>query len=145
MSTTLNKIWQNVGPLSHGFAHNSLVSCLFLTRKVLNRSSHHALHIDQGVVSLVQLSVWSTVWSNLGQTWSILVKLGQTWSNLVKLGQNPPNSGKCAPDPILSFFWCGGPPSGRLGSVNILVKPGQTWLSLVNLGQTPRNAPQTSS
>ena len=81
-------------------------------------------------------SVWSSFRSGqrFGQT---LVKRGQPWSKLVKLGQNSPNSGKCAPDPILRFFWGGRPPSGRLGSVNISVKP---WSNLVNPGQTWSNS-----
>uniref|UniRef100_A0A2N9HQY5 Uncharacterized protein n=1 Tax=Fagus sylvatica TaxID=28930 RepID=A0A2N9HQY5_FAGSY len=60
------------------FDHNSLVSRPFLARKVSNRSSHHVLQNGQGAVSSIQLSVWSMVRSNLGQTWSTLVKLGQT-------------------------------------------------------------------
>ena len=44
------------------------------------------------------------------------VKLGQPWSNLVKVGQTSPNSRKCAPDPILRLFWCGGSLSGLTGS-----------------------------
>uniref|UniRef100_A0A2N9HCG9 Uncharacterized protein n=1 Tax=Fagus sylvatica TaxID=28930 RepID=A0A2N9HCG9_FAGSY len=41
--------------------------------------------IGQGVVSSIQFLVWSMVRSNLGQTWSTLVKLGRIWSKLSKL------------------------------------------------------------
>uniref|UniRef100_A0A2N9G245 Aminotransferase-like plant mobile domain-containing protein n=1 Tax=Fagus sylvatica TaxID=28930 RepID=A0A2N9G245_FAGSY len=109
-------------------------------------------------VNPIQLLIWLTSRSNLGQTWSTPVKLGQTWSNLpklremrsgprlevilmwwapvgsdqlgqtlvklgqpwsslVKVGQTSPNSGKCAPDPVLRLFRRGGPPLGRTGSV----------------------------
>uniref|UniRef100_A0A2N9GCZ5 Uncharacterized protein n=1 Tax=Fagus sylvatica TaxID=28930 RepID=A0A2N9GCZ5_FAGSY len=40
---------------------------------------------SQRVVSSIQFLVWSMVRSNLGQTWSTLVKLGRTWSKLSKL------------------------------------------------------------
>uniref|UniRef100_A0A2N9G904 Uncharacterized protein n=1 Tax=Fagus sylvatica TaxID=28930 RepID=A0A2N9G904_FAGSY len=65
----------------------------FRTRKVSNRSSHHAFQNGQGAVSSIQLSVWSMVRSNLGQTWS---NLGQTWSNF---GQSSPNSWEMYPGP----------------------------------------------
>uniref|UniRef100_A0A2N9FJX4 Uncharacterized protein n=1 Tax=Fagus sylvatica TaxID=28930 RepID=A0A2N9FJX4_FAGSY len=42
--------------------------------------------------------------SNLGQTWSTLVKLGQLWSNSVEVGQTSSNSGKCALDSILGVI-----------------------------------------
>jgi hypothetical protein len=132
LSTTLSKIWLSVGPFFHSFNHNSLVSRPFLARKVSNRSSHHVLQNGQGVVSSIQLSVWSMVRSNLGQTWSNLVKILRTlgnvswaafrglsgivgpsrvrnglvkpWSNLVNLGQTWSNLGKCVPDPVLRLF-----------------------------------------
>ena len=85
MSTILSKIWLSVGFFFHGFVYNSFVSRPFSTRKVSNRSSHRALHNGQGVVSSIQLLVWSTVRSNLGQTRSTLVKLGQIWSKLSEL------------------------------------------------------------
>uniref|UniRef100_A0A2N9J696 Uncharacterized protein n=1 Tax=Fagus sylvatica TaxID=28930 RepID=A0A2N9J696_FAGSY len=88
-------------PYAKGFDHNSLVSRPFLARKVSNRSSHHVLQNGQGAVSSIQLSVWSTVRSNLGQTWS---NLGQPWSNLVEFGQSSPKSGKCIPDHVLRIF-----------------------------------------
>ena len=128
MSTILSKIWLSVGPFFHSFDHNSLVSRPFLAHKALNRSSHHALQNGQGVVSSIQLLVWSMVWSNLGQTWSILVKLGQ----------NSPSSGKCIPDHLLRVSRHGGPWSGwkRLGQTLVnprstLVKLGQSWENLV--------------
>ena len=37
------------------------------------------------MVSQILFLVRSTLQSNLGQTWSTLVKLGQSWSNLPKL------------------------------------------------------------
>uniref|UniRef100_A0A2N9GQD9 Uncharacterized protein n=1 Tax=Fagus sylvatica TaxID=28930 RepID=A0A2N9GQD9_FAGSY len=106
-----------------GFAHNSLVSRPFLTRKVSNRSSQRAPRIGQGVVSSIQLLVWSTVRSNLGQT----------WSTLVKLGQSSPNSGKCIPDLVLRVFGHSGP---LVGSETAWSNLGQTWSTLVKLGQT---------
>uniref|UniRef100_A0A2N9EV51 Uncharacterized protein n=1 Tax=Fagus sylvatica TaxID=28930 RepID=A0A2N9EV51_FAGSY len=71
-------------PYAKGFDHNFLVSRPFLARKVSNRSSHHVLQNGQGAVSSIQLSVWSTIRSNLGQTWSTLVKLGRIWSKSSK-------------------------------------------------------------
>ena len=110
----------------HGFAYNSLISRPFFTRKVSNRSSHHALHKGQGVVSLIQLSVWSTVRSNFGQTWSTLVKLSQIWSKLSELWEMHPESR------FVGFF--GIVNSNRLR--NSLVKPRST---LVKLGQPLEN------
>uniref|UniRef100_A0A2N9HKK9 Uncharacterized protein n=1 Tax=Fagus sylvatica TaxID=28930 RepID=A0A2N9HKK9_FAGSY len=109
--TTLSKIWLSVGPFFHSFDHNSLVSRPFLARKVSNRSSHRALHDGQGVVSSIQLLVRSTVWSNLGQTWSTLVKLGRIWSKLSKLWE-------MYPGPHFEGFWAWWTlvGSGRLGS-----------------------------
>ena len=49
---------------------------------MLNRSSYHALQNGQGAVSSIQLLVWSMVRSNLGQTWSNLVKALQTLGNV---------------------------------------------------------------
>ena len=121
MSTTLSKIWLSVGPFFHSFDHNSLVSRPFLAHKVPNRSSHHVLQNGQGVVSSFQLSVWSTVRSNLGQT---LVNPGQTWSTLIKLGQTSPNSGKCIPDRVSRVFGHSGPPSGQKRLGQPLVKLG---------------------
>ena len=146
MSITLSKIWLSVGPFFHSFDHNSLVSRPFLARKVPNRSSHHTLQNGPRAVSSIQLLVWSTVRSNLGQTWSTLVKalqtlgnvsrttfrgflgmvdpiwirngsvkpwstLGQPWSNLIKAPW------EMCPEPCSEVIWCGGPSSGRAGSV----------------------------
>uniref|UniRef100_A0A2N9HGI2 Uncharacterized protein n=1 Tax=Fagus sylvatica TaxID=28930 RepID=A0A2N9HGI2_FAGSY len=71
----------------------------FGLRKVSNRSSHYVLQNGPGAVSSIQLSVWSIVrWtlvglgtarSNLGRTWSTLVKLGQPWSNLGEMCPGP--------------------------------------------------------
>jgi dihydroxyacetone kinase len=78
--TKLQRVGENlcasVGPFFRSFDHKSLVSRPFSARKVSNRSSHHVLQNGLGEVSLIQLSVWSTVRSNLGQTWSTFVKLG---------------------------------------------------------------------
>ena len=104
-----------------------------------NRSSHHALQNGQGAVSSIQLLVWSTVWSNLGQTWSTLVKALRTlgnvsqtafrgvlgtvgpsrfrsglvkpWSNLVKLREMCPG-----PSSWGCLMWRALVGSGRLGS-----------------------------
>ena len=123
MSTTLSKIWLSVGPFFHSFNHNSLVSRPFLARKVPNRSSHHVLQNGQGAVSSIQLSIWSTVRSNLGQT----------WSTLVKLGQNSPSSGKRIPDHLSRVSGHSGPRSGqeRLGQTLV-----NTRSTLVKLGQS---------
>ena len=109
------------------FDHNSLVSRPFLARKVPNRSSHHALQNGQGVVGLIQLSVWSTVRSNLGQTWSTLVKLGRIWSKLSKLWE-------MYPGPHFEGFWAWWTlvESGTARS-----NPGQ---HLVTLGQSSPNS-----
>jgi hypothetical protein len=123
----LAKIWLSVGPFFHSFDHNFLVSRPFWARKVSNRSSHCALQNGPGAVSSIQFSVWSTVRSNLGQT----------WSTLVEFGQNSPNSGKCIPNRVSRVFGPGGPQSGweRLGQTLVklrstLVKLGQPWSNL---------------
>jgi hypothetical protein len=109
-------IWLSVGPLFHSFDHNSLVSRPFLARKVSNRSSHHVLQNGQGAISLIQLSVWSTVRSNLGQTWSNLVKALQTLGNVSRTA-------------FRGFLGIAGPSRVRNG----LVKLGQPWSNLVKL------------
>jgi hypothetical protein len=126
LSTILSKIWLSVGPFFRSFDHNSLVSRPFLVRKVSNRSSHHVLQNGQGVVSSIQLLVWSTVRSNLGQTWSTLVKLGQIWSKLSKLLEMYPR---------LHFegFWAWWALVG-LGTARSNL--GQPWSNLVNPSQT---------
>jgi hypothetical protein len=133
LSTTLSKIWLSVGPFFRSFDHNFLVSRPFWARKVSNRSSHYVLQNGSGAVSSIQLSVWSTVRSNLGQT----------WSTLVEFGQNSPNSGKCIPDRVSRVFGPDGPQSGweRLGQTSVklrstLVKLGQPWSNLGNVSWT---------
>jgi hypothetical protein len=116
LATTLSKIWLSVGPLFHSFDHNSLVSRPFLARKVSNRSSHHVLQNGHGAISSIQLSVWSTVRSNLGQTWSNLVKALQTLGNVSRTA-------------FRGFLGIAGPSRVRNG----LVKP---WSNSVNPGQT---------
>ena len=113
----------------HSFDHNSLVSRPFLACKVPNRSSHHALQNGQGAVSSIQLLVWSTVWSNLGQTWSTLVKLGQIWSKFSKLWE-------MYPGPYFEGFWAWWT---LVGSGTARSNPG---LHLVNLGQTWSKLPE---
>uniref|UniRef100_A0A2N9EDD4 Uncharacterized protein n=1 Tax=Fagus sylvatica TaxID=28930 RepID=A0A2N9EDD4_FAGSY len=81
------------------------------------------LQNGQGAVSSIQLLVWSTVWSNLGQT----------WSTLVKLGQSSPNSGKCISGPHFEGFWAWWTLVGLETARSNL---GQTWSTLVKLGQT---------
>ena len=136
MSTTLSKIWLSVGPFFHNFDHNSLVSRQFLAHKASNRSSHHALQNGQGVVSSIQLSVWSTVQLNLGQTWSTLVKLGRIWSKPSKLWE-------MCPVPHFEGFWAWwtlvGLETARSNLGQTLVNLGQTWSTLVKLGQTSPN------
>uniref|UniRef100_A0A2N9IBN8 Uncharacterized protein n=1 Tax=Fagus sylvatica TaxID=28930 RepID=A0A2N9IBN8_FAGSY len=112
-------------PYAKGFDHNFLVSRPFWARKVSNRSSHYVLQNGPGAVSSIQFSVWSTVRSNLGQT----------WSTLVEFGQHSPNSGKCIPEPRFEGFWARWTPVGlgtarsNLGQTS--VNPGQTWSTLV--------------
>jgi hypothetical protein len=92
------------------------------------------------VVSSIQFLVWSTVRSNLGQTWSTLVKLGRTWSKLSKLLEVYPG---------LHFkgFWARWVLVGlemawsNLGQT--LVNSSQTWSTLVKLGQTLGNVSRT--
>uniref|UniRef100_A0A2N9J873 Uncharacterized protein n=1 Tax=Fagus sylvatica TaxID=28930 RepID=A0A2N9J873_FAGSY len=127
-------------PYAKGFDHNFLVSRPFWARKVSNRSSHYVLQNGPGAVSSIQFSVWSTVRSNLGQTWSTLVELGQIWSKLSKL------SGKCIPNRVSRVF---GPEMDPSRAGNGSVKPwsnfGQPWSNLVNPGQTLGNVSWTFS
>uniref|UniRef100_A0A2N9IFF4 Uncharacterized protein n=1 Tax=Fagus sylvatica TaxID=28930 RepID=A0A2N9IFF4_FAGSY len=80
--------------------------------------------------------VWSMVRSNLGQTWSTLVKLGRTWSKLSKLLEMYPG---------LHFkgFWARwvlvGLETARSNLGQTLVNSSQTWSTLVKLGQTLGN------
>jgi hypothetical protein len=117
----------------HSFDHNSLVSRPFLARKVPNRSSHHALQNGQGAVSSIQLLVWSTIRSNLGQTWSTLVKLGQIWSKLSKLWEMYP--GPRFED--FSAWWTlVGSGTARSNPGQHSVNLGQTWSTLVGFRET---------
>jgi hypothetical protein len=131
LSTTLSKIWLSVGPFFHSFDHNSLVSRPFLARKVLNRSSHYVLQNGQGAVSSIQLSVWSTVRSNLGQTWSTLVKLGRIWSKPSKFWEMYPGI-------HFEGFWAWWTLVG-LETVKPRSNLGQPWSNLVNPSQTWSN------
>uniref|UniRef100_A0A2N9FGU4 Uncharacterized protein n=1 Tax=Fagus sylvatica TaxID=28930 RepID=A0A2N9FGU4_FAGSY len=73
------------------------------------------------VVSLIQLLVWSTVRSNLGQTWSTLVKALRTLGNVSRTA-------------FCGFFGMVDPSRVRNGSVkprSTLVKLGQPWENLV--------------
>jgi hypothetical protein len=87
-----------------------------------------------------QFLVWSMVRSNLGQTWSTLVKLGRTWSKLSKLLEMYPG---------LHFkgFWARWVLVGletawsNLGQT--LVNSSQAWSTLVKLGQTSGNVSRT--
>jgi hypothetical protein len=140
LSTTLSKIWLSVGPFFRSFDHNSLVSRPFLARKVSNRSSHHVLRNGTGAVSSIQLLVWSMVRSNLGQTWSTLVKLGQIWSKPSKLGEMDPGPhfegfGAWLILVGLETAW------SNLGQTS--VNPSQTWSTLVKFGQTLGNVSRT--
>uniref|UniRef100_A0A2N9G8T1 Uncharacterized protein n=1 Tax=Fagus sylvatica TaxID=28930 RepID=A0A2N9G8T1_FAGSY len=123
-------------PYAKGFDHNSLVSRPFLARKVSNRSSHHVLQNGQGAVSSIQLSVWSTVRSNLGQTWLTLVKLGRIWSK-------PSKFWEMCPGPHFECFWAWwtlvGLETARSNLGQTLVNPGQTWSTLVKLLRTLGN------
>uniref|UniRef100_A0A2N9IP28 Uncharacterized protein n=1 Tax=Fagus sylvatica TaxID=28930 RepID=A0A2N9IP28_FAGSY len=121
----LAKIWLSVGPFFHSFDHNSLVSRPFSTRKV--RRSLDILYTLVKGWSVRSSSVWSTVRSNLGQT----------WSTLVKLGQNSPKPWEMYPGPRFEGFSGIADPSRvrkRLGQTS--VKLGQLRSNLVNLGQT---------
>uniref|UniRef100_A0A2N9EG23 Aminotransferase-like plant mobile domain-containing protein n=1 Tax=Fagus sylvatica TaxID=28930 RepID=A0A2N9EG23_FAGSY len=73
-------------------------------------------------VSSIQLLVWSTVRSNLGQTWSTSVKALQS-------------SGKCIPEPRFEdFLGMVDPIWIRNGSVKPWSTLGQPWSNLVKLG-----------
>uniref|UniRef100_A0A2N9FET9 Uncharacterized protein n=1 Tax=Fagus sylvatica TaxID=28930 RepID=A0A2N9FET9_FAGSY len=93
-----------------------------------------------GVVSSIQFLVWSIVRSNLGQTWSTLVKLGRIWSKLSKLLEMYPG---------LHFkgFWARrtlvGLETARSNLGQTSVNPSQTWSTLVKLGQTLGNVSRT--
>jgi hypothetical protein len=92
------------------------------------------------VVSSIQFLVWSIVRSNLGQTWSTLVKLGRIWSKLSKLLEVYPG---------LHFkgFWARrtlvGLETARSNLGQTSVNSSQTWSTLVKLGQTLGNVSRT--
>uniref|UniRef100_A0A2N9FI33 Uncharacterized protein n=1 Tax=Fagus sylvatica TaxID=28930 RepID=A0A2N9FI33_FAGSY len=96
--------------------------------------------MPRGVVSSIQFLVWSMVRSNLGQTWSTLVKLGRIWSKLSKLLEMYPG---------LHFkgFWARrtlvGLETARSNLGQTSVNPSQTWSTLVKLGQTLGNVSRT--
>jgi hypothetical protein len=84
--------------------------------------------------------VWSMVRSNLGQTWSTLVKLGRTWSKLSKLLEMHPGlhfKGFWARWVLVGF----GTAWSNLGQT--LVNSSQAWSTLVKLGQTSGNVSRT--
>uniref|UniRef100_A0A2N9F8F5 Uncharacterized protein n=1 Tax=Fagus sylvatica TaxID=28930 RepID=A0A2N9F8F5_FAGSY len=109
------------------FDHNFLVSRPFWARQVSNRSSHYVLQNGQGAVSSIQLSVWSTVRSNL---WSNLVNLGRIWSKLSKLWEMYPGPR------FEGFLGQMDPSRAGNGSVKPRSNFGQPWSNLVNPGQT---------
>jgi hypothetical protein len=92
------------------------------------------------VVSSIQFLVWSMVRSNLGQTWSTLVKLGRTWSKLSKLLEMYPG---------LHFkgfrarWVLVGSETARSNLGQTSVNPSQTWSTLVKLGRTSGNVSRT--
>uniref|UniRef100_A0A2N9GAL9 Uncharacterized protein n=1 Tax=Fagus sylvatica TaxID=28930 RepID=A0A2N9GAL9_FAGSY len=59
-------------------------------RRSWYRRKAYATYFPKEQVSSIQLTVWSTVRSNLGQTWSTLVKLGRIWSKPSKLWEMYP-------------------------------------------------------
>uniref|UniRef100_A0A2N9ERU7 Uncharacterized protein n=1 Tax=Fagus sylvatica TaxID=28930 RepID=A0A2N9ERU7_FAGSY len=97
--------------------------------------------MPRGVVSSIQFLVWSTVRSNLGQTWSTLVKFGQKLSKLL---------GNVSRTSFQGFLGKADPSRAgkRLGQTSVklrstLVKLGQPWSNLVNPGQTLGNVSRT--
>uniref|UniRef100_A0A2N9I5K6 Uncharacterized protein n=1 Tax=Fagus sylvatica TaxID=28930 RepID=A0A2N9I5K6_FAGSY len=107
--------------------------CRILTILVSSESLRYLLF--NGVVSSIQFLVWSMVRSNLGQTWSTLVKLGRTWSKLSKLLEMYPG---------LHFkgFWARWTLVGlETGSVKPRSNFGRS--TLVKLGQTLGNVSRT--
>uniref|UniRef100_A0A2N9IH85 Uncharacterized protein n=1 Tax=Fagus sylvatica TaxID=28930 RepID=A0A2N9IH85_FAGSY len=90
--------------------------------------------MPRGVVSSIQFLVWSTVRSNLGQTWSTLVKLGR---NLVKALQTLGNVSRTSFQGFLGKV----DPSragNRLGQTSVKLRS-----TLVKLGQTLGNVSRT--
>ncbi len=120
----MSQFWLSVEPFFHSFDHNSLVSRPFLAHKAPNRSFHRALQNGQGVVSSIQLLVWSTVRSNLGQTWSTLVKLG-------RIRLKPSKLWEMCPEPHFEGFWAWwtlvGLETARSNFGQTSVNLGKTW------------------
>uniref|UniRef100_A0A2N9F2V5 Aminotransferase-like plant mobile domain-containing protein n=1 Tax=Fagus sylvatica TaxID=28930 RepID=A0A2N9F2V5_FAGSY len=136
---------------SRNFQQNLILSACFHARgrrssrcripTILVSSSESLRYLlFNGVVSSIQFLVWSMVRSNLGQTWSTLVKLGRTWSKLSKLLEMYPG---------LHFkgFWARwvlvGLETARSNLGQTLVNSSQTWSTLVKLGQTLGNVSRT--
>uniref|UniRef100_A0A2N9FPP3 Uncharacterized protein n=1 Tax=Fagus sylvatica TaxID=28930 RepID=A0A2N9FPP3_FAGSY len=128
-------------PYAKGFDHNSLVSRPFLARKVSeSKLSSFSSEWSREWSVRFSFSVWSMVRSNLGQTWSTLVKLGRIWSKLSKLRE-------MYPGPRFEGFWAWwvlvGLETARSNLGQTLVNPSQTWSTLVKLGQTLGNVSRT--
>uniref|UniRef100_A0A2N9IFJ0 Uncharacterized protein n=1 Tax=Fagus sylvatica TaxID=28930 RepID=A0A2N9IFJ0_FAGSY len=85
----VNNTYQNLAKCRTVFSQFWTTTLSFLVRFRPVKYGIEALDIlytlVKGVVSSIQFLVWSMVRSNLGQTWSTLVKLGRTWSKLSKL------------------------------------------------------------
>uniref|UniRef100_A0A2N9IG64 Aminotransferase-like plant mobile domain-containing protein n=1 Tax=Fagus sylvatica TaxID=28930 RepID=A0A2N9IG64_FAGSY len=138
--------WENSGTFSTNLISSACFHargrrssrCRISTILVSSESLRYLLF--NGVVSSIQFLVWSTVRSNLGQTWSTLVKLGRIWSKLSKLLEMYPG---------LHFkgFWARwvlvGLETARSNLGQTLVNPSQTWSTLVKLGQTLGNVSRT--
>uniref|UniRef100_A0A2N9GAH2 Uncharacterized protein n=1 Tax=Fagus sylvatica TaxID=28930 RepID=A0A2N9GAH2_FAGSY len=91
--------------------------------------------MPRGVVSSIQFLVWSTVRSNLGQTWS--------WSNLVGIWSKLSKLLEMYPGLHFKGFWARrtlvGLETARSNLGQTSVNPSQTWSTLVKLGQTLGN------
>uniref|UniRef100_A0A2N9HWE1 Uncharacterized protein n=1 Tax=Fagus sylvatica TaxID=28930 RepID=A0A2N9HWE1_FAGSY len=115
--------------------------CRIPTILVSPESLRYLLFNGTGLAqSSIQFLVWSIVRSNLGQTWSTLVKLGRIWSKLSKLLEVYPG---------LHFkgFWARrtlvGLETARSNLGQTSVNSSQTWSTLVKLGQTLGNVSRT--
>jgi hypothetical protein len=87
-----------------------------------------------------QFLVWSMVRSNLGQTWSTLVKLGRTWSKLSKLLEMYP---RLHFKGLWAWWVLVGLETGWSNLGQTLVNSSQAWSTLVKLGQTSGNVSRT--
>uniref|UniRef100_A0A2N9FES7 Aminotransferase-like plant mobile domain-containing protein n=1 Tax=Fagus sylvatica TaxID=28930 RepID=A0A2N9FES7_FAGSY len=135
---------------SRNFQQNLILSACFHARgrrssrcripTILVSSESLRYLLFNGVVSSIQFLVWSMVRSNLGQTWSTLVKLGRTWSKLSKLLEMYPG---------LHFkgfrvrWVLVGSETARSNLGQTSVNPSQTWSTLVKLGRTSGNVSRT--